>query len=386
MKRASLYLASVFFVAFSTQGALAACYEDQLVPETISCGKTADDGFADFQGKGCQIVPAHMEPVEISCDVVIDIRSSRSGFTIKSLFDSQHPGEWSNTETNKILNIHPNVIVGSTSGDTVSVGGSWKGTLTLNVMGEIQGGGGAANGGAGGDALNANSTGAGGAKMKVNVASTGALRGGGGGGGKGGAGGKGGGGVNEGFTAVSDTMYQPWFGKGKGNVYHWSENRKSGHTIVMWNRSTAAFPYTYYAPTTASDVVLADDGYAYKRGAYRENGNSINRYDVTRGKMGTGNTDGGKAGAGGNGGTGQGYNAAKSNGIAGAAGEDGGASAGKGGAGGKGGNGGTWGADGGDGSTGSNGVSGNRTTGDKGVSGSSGGAAGRAIVNSGNIS
>lgn len=372
--------ATLSILAFTAHGVLAACYEDEYVPETVSCEKTADDGFADFQGKGCQIVPSHIKQVEVSCDVVVDIRSSRSGFAVKSLFDAQHPGEWTNPDKNKIINIHPNVIVGSTSGDAVTLGSAWQGNLTMNIMGEIQGASGSANGGDGGNALNANVSGSNGAKVQVNVASTGAIRGGGGGGGKGGTGGKGGGGITQGYSAPEGPRWEG-LNNFKGPIYMWSENGDNTH--IFWDGRNTFVGNIWWGPRVqGTEFKIGND--VYIRGDLKNTG-SHRRYAISKATYTEVNTNGGNGGAGGNGGRGQGYGASKANGISGGTGGAGGTSAGAGGNGGDGGNGGSWGENGSSGIAGINGRNGNRSNGEAGSSGSSGGRAGRAIVNSGNV-
>lgn len=363
--RLSLTLPVMVLIA---HGANAACYKDEYVPESIECAEAVNDGFADFQGTGCQVTPAHFVPVEIPCDVIIDIKANRSGFTIKDLFDSQHPGEWQDAEKNKIMNIHPGVIVGGTSNDAVLVGGAWKGTLTLNVMGQIQGKGGAANGGAGGNAINANSLGDGNTRMRINLASTGAIRAGGGGGGYAGTGGTGGGGyVRVDEQAGWDRGHNEWWMRWKNpNLFKiWWQGQ------VILDTSLVTIPDTY-----------AHGGWIYYRYAPNSDGtrHAVGRYYDTP-------SSGGVGGVGGSGGVGQGYGQARTNGVAGVAGGAGIGGAGAGGKGGTGGNGGSWGAAGAGGADGDTGGYGNRSGyGPAGTAGSPGGPAGAAILNSHNVS
>lgn len=383
-----LLLASSFLI-LTAQTSFSACFDEEYVPETITCGSTVDDGFADFQGQGCQIVPSHIKQIEKSCDIVVDVRSSRTGFAIKSLFDAEYPNEWQNPETNKIINIHPGVIVGSTSGDAVTVGSAWKGTLTMNLMGEIQGAGGSANGGGGGNALNANAVSATGAKMKVAVTSTGALRGGGGGGGKGGSGGAGGNTTTT-TAGTTDKIYDTsTYGHVSVN-YGANINFSIINAMIYWKGALVVHdqwtgPMKDAVKMAQARTFTGSDGATYKIV------DEVNRLANTSthyiGRIGNTSItkEGGVGGNGGNGGVGQGYRVSSAAGTAGTAGENA-APAGTGGKGGAGGNGGSWGVNGSNGAPGQNGNPSNLATGSIGTSGTSGGSAGRAIVSPGNVS
>lgn len=255
---------------------------------------------------------------------------------------------------------------------------SFGGRLTLENRGTISGTGGAANGGAAGNAIYSNLPGKSGQKLIVE--NYGTIRGGGGGGGKGGNGGTGGGGY---YHYTVNEPASGWYGNGSycfadsgrdtndyGIKYNWTlywagvqqawgSNRSPGSRVVG--------AYTYYRGTEFYDVGLSQ------------------QYQVRRTSSATANTNGGAGGAGGNGGRGQGYGQSRHNGSGGAAGAAGGTNAGAGGTGGTGGNGGTWGAAGGTGNTGATGANGNRTNGYGGAAGANGGAAGKAITDPANV-
>ena len=247
--------------------------------------------------------------------------------------------EWS-APTAKRLVIPVGAIVGP-----VTLPAGMGGTLVLANAGEIQGLGGAANGGAGGDAITSS--------VSFTLENTGAVRGGGGGGGQGGQGGAG---------SVPTG--------GAGPLY----SRLSPRYLVDCDRKTGTGCYWYWNNVelgrTAEGVSsLVSGGVTYLLGGLMEThtvGGSVNfaYYAISRAATGTAATSGG---AGGMGGVGQGYGQTAAVGSAGAA---GGTNAGAGGAGGSGG---WWGGAGGVGLTG---AAGNAAAGQ---TGSGGGLPGRAV-------
>src|SRR5690606_16095043 len=100
---------------------------------------------------------------------------------------------WTKPAMDKIINIPAAEIRGASSGGNtaIRIGTPWAGNVVLNVDGEIQGAGGAQNGGKGGNALDINTAGINGEKLVINQSSTGKILAGGGGGGRGGKGGDG---------------------------------------------------------------------------------------------------------------------------------------------------------------------------------------------------
>lgn len=223
------------------------------------------------------------------------------------------------------------------------------GSLTIENAGEIQGLGGAANGGAGGDAITASSS--------FTLVNTGAVRGGGGGGGLGGVGGQG---------SATVSVREPTSGERyqfQGSDYY-SDSPFGGARQVRWSNSTLATPAQGSTQTTIGS-------FTYFRGNRRDTippqfnaPFPIVYYGIFRTSSSTTITNGGAGGAGG---IGRGYNQVLASGAAGA---NGGPNAGTGGSGGTGGD---WGQAG---ATGGSGANGNSTNGG---AGSAGGAAGRAV-------
>lgn len=188
------------------------------------------------------------------------------------------------------------------SGDLSSYSG-----VTLEISGEVQGAGGVANSGAGGDAITLTSP------LRLHITPTGRVRGGGGGGGRGGPG-------------------------GSGNI---------AGTWTAWQYSDVT-PKSFWSPTWDeirwNDVggiatgqmcclYAFDDGLVYQKGTQRTFSPLPILYEVRRASL-----IGGRSGNGGDGGRGRGYGAAETDGSAGGAGTN------RAGTGGKGGRGGSWGA------------------------------------------
>ncbi|MNU19736.1 hypothetical protein D3C71_79690 [compost metagenome] len=250
-------------------------------------------------------------------------------------------------------------------------------------QGEIQGRGGAPNGGAGGDAIYATYT-----NQTVNINNIGAIRAGGGGGGKGGNGGAGGQGGSGTYTATTSPPYDAsnfWIEGIDGlSAFPYLDITYGGVVIRDGNWDDYPAPY----PTTWGQ---------YERGAH---------FGFTSGSGGQGvgyavirnvptpsvGGAGGAGGVAGNGGKGFGYEGAGTNAVApssptaGVAGGTGAGRGGDGGTAGASGNGGGWGGVGFNAAGGSNGLTGDAgnvgagAAGTGGTAGQTGGAAGRAIV------
>lgn len=305
--------------------------------------------FADFYGKASEIVAR--------------VTTSGAGPDLmKSLFSA---ADWAaNTKKRVIINSGVEIsgpwgyglaLTDNASGQAGSFGGS----LILQNDGIISGRGGAANGGAGTDALLINFTGRNG--QKVEIINNGTLRGGGGGGGKGGNGGAG---------SVTTTVRDPASGWHL-DVGDWWTTMK-----FCWRIYTDNYPILYYDIFWNGQKVGGGDGgppeqqtiggFTYLRGpVYGQEG-----WSIARTSAGTSSTAGG---AGGNGGTGQGYGQGLGAGVNGSG---GGTNAGTGG---KGGNGGVYGAAGSAGANGGNGNAGG------GAAGAAGGAAGCYINGNANV-
>ena len=285
----------------------------------------------------------------------------------------------------------------STSQEALQIDSGLSGGLTITNNGTLSGAGGAANGGAGGDAFQAD--------VACTLINNGTIRSGGGGGGAAGAGGAGGTG---GQGQTSSTGVGAWSGytlsTTAGNQYmvQWYSPGQYRNSDWYWAGSNVGSYYVQnynYQPTTHSS-----GGYTYQRSAggsasgfdqkfqIRRRQNSVTTYTYYNGGAG------GAGGGGGNGGVGQGYGQSAgsgSSGSGGSGGSGGGTNAGSGGTGGTGGTGGAGasfgnsGSSGATGSTGNTGGNGNHTNGSGGSGGSggsSGGAAGKYIRGLSNVS
>lgn len=283
-------------------------------------------------------------------EVVAYITSSMNNVSIQSLFSGT---DWADSARTKRVVINSGVTVGSTNpANAALLTGTGRGSnLVIQNSGTIAGAGGAANGGAGGAAINSQQTG-------VTITNAGNIYGGGGGGGTGGTGG----GSNESLGTrepASGYTYNYSMDGSAGPNYQWVDNPNDGnYRYIAWNNAVIVTGFT--TGTTQYDV----GGYRYFRGV-----NQVGYiWSLARQQIIATASAGG---VGGNGGRGQGSDGAATAGLTGVA---GGTNAGTGGTGGTGGTYGTAGA------TGSTGTAGNAGAG---TAGSAGGAAGRAVTGSG---
>lgn len=276
------------------------------------------------------------------------------------------PEEWASS-TNKRIIVEAGTEVGNNnygyvlavSSGAAGQAGSFNGKLVLENSGIISGRGGAANGGVGGDAINANLLGRNGQKLEI--INNGIIRSGGGGGGKGGGGGGG---------SYVATLREPETGE---------EYKYPGPNISAWLSFSTSGTIQWSGPYVAESVsALRINGstsytvgqYTYYKGSFRQKIASGDGHGMWRTSSSTVNSNGGD---GGNGGVGQGFGQSASSGSAGA---NGGTNAGKGGSGGNGG------AFGSSGVSGAVGTAGNRTAGS---AGSAGGLAGFYIDGQANV-
>lgn len=263
---------------------------------------------------------------------IILAATSGANVDISGLFGAN----WTSTVP-KRLTVPAGVTIGGTgSSAALIIPSNMSGTLEIDNAGSILGFGGAANGGAGGNAIQNLSSG-------VTINNTGLLAGGGGGGGLGGTGG-------QGSTNVL-TYYYSYFG------YIWVDHKEDNYAYFRWNNSQTNLGNSLYYGGVSSPYQ------GTYRGAIRDTGPNPAYYEV--GRYITSYFNGG---SGGSGGIGQGYNQANTSGSSGAS---GGTNAGTGGTGASGA---TYGNAG---STGSTGANGNSTNGS---AGSAGGAAGAAVT------
>ena len=258
------------------------------------------------------------------------VGSSTTNVDINTLFGGDY-----DTNYPKVVDINSGVTIGGSGDDAIDIPSGLAGGLTINNAGSILGFGGAANGGAGGNAISNSASG-------VTINNTGLVAGGGGGGGNGGTGGNG----SSTVTTTSTNIFS-------AGSYHWR------WTSGVWS---GVGSWTHPGGSTSKSF----GGHTFSRGSYRyEDGNGLAYWGITGNIVSTVSTAGG---SGGSSGRGQGYNQSRTLGQAGAA---GGTNAGTGG---YGGNGGVYGQAGGAGSSGANGNSTN------GLGGTSGGAAGAAVT------
>jgi len=275
----------------------------------------------------------------------LTVSSTTTDLDLQTLFNTAESGSWADSK-DKTLTIDSGIIVGatSTSNAALTIPSGMGGTLTIINNGAIQGAGGAA-GAAGGDAIQASSSG-------VTITNNGDIYAGGGGGGNGGNGGTGGNG-----------SYAQSLGAANYSAHHSSSQSQACNSSCI-NRfgggaycSGSCINPLWYLPTL---------------------------WDCQACSRNT-STSGGSGGSGGAGGVGQGYNQSAGSGSSGGSGGGGGTNAGNGGSGGAGGAGGAFGANGSTGNTGNSGYNGNVSNGSSGSAGSSGGAAGDYISGIANV-
>ena len=118
-------------------------------------------------------------------EVVIYVTANTTNLNVQTLFEATYPGSWAST-TQKRLVIIPEVVVGATdtSNYALNIPSAFGSTVIIENYGSIQGAGGAANGGTGGNAIFAGAS-----SILINNLAT--IYAGGGGGGQGGDGGGG---------------------------------------------------------------------------------------------------------------------------------------------------------------------------------------------------
>jgi len=273
--------------------------------------------------------------------------SSATGLNVMGLFTA---AEWSGSVPKRVV-VNPNAVVGSTNPDypAVNVPGGRGGTLVLEVSAgaRIEGAGGRANGGKGGDAI-AN-------VQAITIRNNGTIRSGGGGGGKGGNGGPG---YTQSSYTHTETQAGGWLDR-KAFLTPW-------YTTITWAGTRIYGEGAHVAQVNSG-------GWTYTKGAFTgqttgDEGNNVwNYYGVVRSQLRTSTTYT-SGGVSGNAGRGQGHDGSAGGAAAAVA---GGTNAGYSGTSGKGGG---WGASG---DAGSNGQAGNNGSG---TNGQAGGLAGFAVT------
>ena len=268
-------------------------------------------------------------------ELVISIppNTNTENLNVRTLFEATSPGSWASSAPKRLV-INSGVIVGSTntSSYALNIPSGFGGTVTIDNFGSIQGAGGAANSGTGGNAIFAGAPG-------ISINNQGTIYAGGGGGGRGGTGGSGS------FTSTNTTFL------GAGGFSLFGTTCPSCNAVCVSSRGAGATCFTQSAPGCQSII--------------GGSGASLNcATSCSACQRVTTSTTSTAGGAGGAGGVGQGYNQSNTGGAGGSA---GGTNAGTGGTGGTGG---TWGTTG---NTGGSGGNGNVGTG---LAGSGGGLAG----------
>ena len=200
----------------------------------------------------------------------------------------------------------------STSQEALQIDSGLSGTMTITNNGTISGAGGAANGGAGGDAFEADVT--------CTLINNGTIRAGGGGGGQGGAGGTGGTGGQGTYSTSGWSSWSSYYytggGSGDRSVQQytnraWYWNAYLGSTGT--GSSSASFGGNEYQVGSLQAVIQPYPIYLY----------SIRRRTPVSNTYYTNGGAGGGGGGGGNGGVGQGYGQSAGSGASGSGGSGG---------------------------------------------------------------
>lgn len=277
-----------------------------------------------------------------TAEIVVNITTNQSGLLdLSTLFS---PSDWTAEKKKRVIvnsgvNLNATTSAGAVRVQDPTLATGWGGTVTLENRGNINGIGGAANSGTGGNAIYAGTYTYTAKKLIVENTVTGNIRGGGGGGGRGGNGGAG----YFNYTATEGPFYsrptapQYWYSRGGsfGGSATWAgTSLGGGHGDNGFTQGI----YFYYPVTEF------------------ENG-ATSYYSIARQYTATQSTSGGTGGNGGRGQGADGTNAAGSSGSA------GGQNAGTGGTGGTGG---TYGSNG---NTGNTGGAGNNGSGSAGTTG-----------------
>lgn len=294
----------------------------------------------------------YINNVKDANEFLLIISQTTTDLNLQTAFDNAFGvGAWTSTKRKRVI-INSGVVIGATSplNYALTIPSGVGGSLTIANNGYIQGAGGAANGGTGGNAIFAGSSGV----IFINLGTIYAGGGGGGSGGTGGAGSYAGLGANQ-FLGASGWYY------GIGANYGTRCAAVCGYTFGASYANVFPSISRYQNPASGcGGCDCCNDDAAQSANVFCCYGQPYTTLSSA-------------GGAGGNGGIGQGYLQSATTGASGSA---GGTNAGTGGTGGTGGG---WGASGGNGGIGGNGNAG------VGTSGGSGGLAGYYIVNNGNI-
>ena len=289
---------------------------------------------------------------------------------------------WASAVPKRVI-VPSGVTVGGTTTHAMLLPSGMGGTIVFDITGNVQGYGGAANGGTGGNAIHCVQT----SGVTINVNSGGSVKAGGGGGGAGGAGGNGGAGGTGGTGGQGRSTYAsrfagrtPYGGPSTGGLALAGYGGAAGNGYLA--ESTTQLAQRCQSASNAAP------NYSHVGGVFNSGGSEPTYYGTCysfqyhNGGAGGAGGSGGAGGAGGAGGQGQGFNQSAGSGAGGAGGANGNAGAGGAGgsggsgAGGQGGTGGTGGNGGGGGNGGSFGSSGANGAGGTGGSSGAGGNTG----------
>lgn len=297
-------------------------------------------------------------------ELLLIISATTTNLNLQTSFNNTFGSTaWTSTRRKRVV-INSGVIVGATNSanNALTIPSGLGGSLSIENRGSIQGAGGAANSGTGGNAILANSP--------ASINNLGTIYAGGGGGGQGGTGGVG--------TYTADSLLEERYrydSTSSGSPDYASISTQTGGCTryMRWGGTVILYQGGPSSSLSCPPSIITTGTYrfgSFKTNFYGSNALVGSAYSIQRWGTTTVATNGG---SGGSGGVGQGYNQSASDGSPGTA---GGTDAGTGGVGGSGGG---FGADGSAGSSGSNGTS------TVGSAGSPGGLAGFYIVNNGNI-
>ena len=196
---------------------------------------------------------------------------------------------WASTVPKRVI-VPSGVTVGGTSTHAMNLPTGMGGTIVFDITGNVHGHGGAANGGAGGNAINCVQT----TGVTINLNSGGTIKAGGGGGGAGGAGGTGGNGGAGGAGGPS-----------RANAFSGMESQATGtgdldHACNYVNQWNARGYGSYYSARSGINGSHYIYGYLSSDTLWRK---PCGHWNYTNGGAGgAGGTSGGAGGAGGAGG------------------------------------------------------------------------------------
>ena len=247
--------------------------------------------------------------VTIPTDLTIIFNTNQTNINLQSAFNTTFgPTAWASTLPKRVI-INSGVIIGSTSNSTyaINIPSGMGGTLRIDNNGSIQGAGGSANSGTGGNAIFAGSL--------VTINNVGSIYAGGGGGGRGGNGGQGVYTTDQPLGPFAGIAYSPTrlncdqacqFTSGLPGAYCFP-----GSTCV--GPRSSGLPGTFYTQCTNCYGPVP----TITSGGTGGNGGVGSGYNISATSGSAGLAGGINAGTGGTGGTGGGFGASGTNGSVG---------------------------------------------------------------------